>query len=76
MKQWIIEQIIKYLVENLTEEKIKEWTDKFNNWLMPILVTYKVDAFAKLHAAAADSATPLDDMAVVALEKLVDQYIK
>jgi hypothetical protein len=43
---------------------------------MPILVSYKKDVFAKLHAAAADSQTPLDDVAVVALEKLVDQYIK
>ena len=76
MKQWIIEMIVKYLIENLTDEKIKEWTDKFNNWAKPYLLDWKVEIFQKLRSAAADTATPLDNMAVDALEKIVDQYLK
>ena len=76
MKSWIIEKIAEYLISNLTEENLKKWKDAFDAWLMPYLRDYKVELMIKLRAAAADSATQLDDLAVDALDKLLDMYIK
>ena len=76
MKKWIIEQIAAYLISHLTEDNLKKWSGDLNAWLMPILKDYKLELMIKLRAAAADTATPLDDLAVDALEKFLDLYIK
>lgn len=76
MQNWIIKLIVSWLIDNLTEEKVKEWTDAFKQWVLPIILKYKSEVFAKLHEAAADTETELDDAAVRALEMIVDQFIK
>ena len=76
MQSWIIKLIVGWLIDNLTEEKVKEWTDQFKKWVMPILVKYKQEIFDKLYEAAADTETELDDAAVKALEMIVEQFIK
>jgi len=76
MQSWIIKLIVGWLINNLTEEKVKEWTDQFKQWVMPILVKYKVEIFTKLHAEAAKTENELDDAAVIALEMVVEQFIK
>ena len=76
MKQWIVELLVKWLIDNLTEDKVKEWTDKFKQWAMPYLVSYKDEIFAKLEAAVQDTENQLDDAAVSALKMVVEQFIK
>jgi len=76
MQNWIVKLIVGWLIDNLTEEKVKEWTDQFKQWILPHILSYKNEIFQKLHEAAADTSTELDDAAVKALEMIVDQFIK
>ena len=76
MKQWILEQIAAFLISNLTEENLKKWKKDLEAKLMPYLRDWKIELLQKLRAAAADTNTPLDDLAVDALEKILDLYIK
>lgn len=75
MQRKIIDWIINWLINNLTEDMIKEWVDKLKQWLLPLISQYKTEVFTKLRAAAADTATQLDDKAVDALEMLVDAFL-
>jgi len=76
MQGWIVKLVVNWLIANLTEEKIKEWTDAFKQWVMPILVKYKVEIFAKLREEAKKTDNDLDDAAIDVLEQIVEQFIK
>lgn len=68
IKSIVVKWILDYLINNLTAEKIKEWTDWMKNKTLPFLETEFNDLVVKLKAAAARTDTPLDDAGVAAFE--------
>jgi hypothetical protein len=72
---WIVKYLVNWLVANLTEELIRDWADQLKVMIMPWVHSYKAKIIAELRAAAADSTTPLDDVAVDALEKFLNALL-
>jgi len=70
--KWIMAKVVEWAVTNLTEEVIKEWVESLKQKVIPWLRTKAYELIAELRAKAADTATPIDDVAVDAFEKLVN----
>ena len=75
LKKVVMGWIINYLVSNLTVEKVKEWSEKFRNWLVPNLELWEKELYTNLKTKATDTQTPLDDAAVEAAHQFALQVI-
>ena len=76
MKQWVLEQIIKYLMSNLTKDKIEELLKQLDTWAKPKLIAKKDELFAWIDAQVADTATPIDDVLAKVVKQAIEYYIK
>jgi len=72
---WVVQKLVAWLIANLTEEMITEWADKLKAIMVPWIRTKAHQIIADLRVAAADSATPVDDLAVDAFEKFLDAML-
>lgn len=75
MWKWILAKVVEWAVSNLTEEFIKEWADKLKNIVIPWLRLKKDELMVELRAKAADTTTPLDDLAVEAADKFLEALL-
>jgi len=72
---WVLQKLIEWLIANLTEQVIKDWADKLKAFVLPWLTKQKDHIIAELRKAAADSSTPIDDVAVDAFDKFLNALL-
>jgi hypothetical protein len=76
MKDWILKQIISYIMANLTKEKVEELLKQLDGWAKPKIIAKKDELFAWIDAQVADTATPIDDVIAKVVKQAIEYYIK
>lgn len=75
MQQWLIKVLLGWLVNNLTEEKIKKWADMAKNVVIPWIRQMKDSLIAGLKNAVPDGSNPLILQAVDAFDVFLEAFL-
>ena len=75
MQNWIVKILVEWLVNNLTAERIKEWSDQAKNFVLPWLRATKDKLIASLKAEAQKTDNSLDDSLVDALDSFLEAFL-
>ena len=73
MPKFMIEMILKYIIQNLSQPKVAELVNKY---VLPILHGWKATIVAQLRAKAKDTSTPINDAAVDVVEAALEAILK
>ncbi len=73
--QWALVKMLEYLATNLSVERVKEWADWVKANIVPWVRAKKAELIIALRAKAADTATPIDDVMVDALDVFLEAFI-
>ena len=76
MKDWILKQVITYIMSTLTKEKVEELLKQLNTWTKPKIIAKKDELFTWIDAQVADTATPIDDVLAKIVKQAIDYYVK
>ena len=71
-----MEQIIAYIVSNLTKEKIEELLVELDSWAKPKIVAKKTELYVWIDEQVAKTETPIDDVIADVVKKAIDHYTK